>query len=180
MKWVRKWWGSVPTKAFTDGPPADLPPLPALGLSASIVETLQRACERKAPCETGGVLVGHVDGDGRTVVTAVVGPGPNALHSRNRFQRDGEYTQAEVDRLYHESEGRVDYIGEWHSHPDAGGPSHIDRHAMSWISDDPRYSSREPLLIIMERVRRREWQLRAYRWVQQRLVEVKSSALSVP
>ena len=102
------------------------------------------------------------------------------LHSRSRFQREGDYTQVEVDRLHHESEGRVDYVGEWHSHPDAGRPSYIDRRAMSWIRDNPRYSCREPLLIIMERVRKREWCMRTFRLVQQRLIEVPASERLAP
>ncbi|WP_310569747.1 Mov34/MPN/PAD-1 family protein [Gemmatimonas sp.] len=146
-------------------------------MSTDIEETLRRESERASPNETGGVLVGHADGDGRTVVTAVVGPGPNAVHTRSRFRRDGDYAQSEVDRLHHTSDGRDDYIGEWHSHPDAGGPSYVDRGSMSWISHNPSYGRREPVLLIMERVRKRAWRPRAYRWVEGRLVEVRASAL---
>lgn len=172
MKKWRMWWGAAPTEGVANTAFDDLSRSTPLVLHAAIVKTLRLESQRKSPNETGGVLVGYVDGDGRTVVTAVVGPGPNAVHSRSRFRRDGDYAQAEVDRLHHESKGRDDYVGEWHSHPDAGGPSLIDRGSMSWISDNPHYARREPVLLIMERVRTRAWHPRAYQWVAGRLVEL--------
>ena len=172
MTWWRTWWPTE-SAAITGDDPASAP---ALVLGSGIVESLRFESERKSPNETGGVLVGHVNGDGRTVITAVVGPGPNATHARSRFKRDGCYAQAEVNRLHHASNARDDYIGEWHSHPDAGGPSFIDRGSMSWISTNPQYGRREPVLIIMERAQKRTWSLRAYRWIKGRLVEVRASA----
>jgi integrative and conjugative element protein (TIGR02256 family) len=175
VTWWRAWWRAAPPKAGPADVADNRAPSTTLVLRAAVVETLRLESERRYPSETGGVLVGHVDGDGRTVVIAVIGPGPNALHSRSRFQRDGDYAQTEVDRLHHASDGRDDYLGEWHSHPDVGGPSYIDGGSMSWISNNPRYRRHEPVLIIMERVRKREWCLRAYRWEQRRLVEVRAS-----
>lgn len=169
------WWRTEPTNGSADDLADALAQPTALVLRATIMGQLRLESQRKSPNETGGVLVGYVDENGRTVVTAVVGPGPNAVHSRSRFRRDGDYAQAEVDRLYHASKGRDDYVGEWHSHPDAGGPSFIDRGSMSWISNNPSYGRPEPVLIIMERVREPEWCPRAYRWVGRRLVEVGAS-----
>lgn len=85
------------------------------------------------------VLVGYVGHDRRTVTTVIVGPGPSALHTRTRFQRDGDYAQDVVGRLHRASAVRDDYVGEWHSHPEAGGPSIVDCGSTSWISDNPRY-----------------------------------------
>jgi integrative and conjugative element protein (TIGR02256 family) len=171
VKWWSTLWRTEPTETAEN-----VAPLSALVLQAAIGETLRLESQRKYPNETGGVLVGYVDRDGRTVLTAVVGPGPGAIHSRSRFRRDGDYAQAEVDRLHLASDGRDDYIGEWHSHPDAGGPSYVDRGSMSWISNNPSYGRRDPVLLIMERVRKRAWRPRAYRWVEDRLVEVRAIA----
>ena len=128
--------------------------------------------ERGLPNETGGVLVGHVDASGRTVITAMVGPGPQALRTRTRFRRDGAYAQAEVDRLYGESAGRDDYAGEWHSHPVSVGPSVIDRGSMAWIGGNKQYQRARPLLVIMQRAGTQGWRPLSYRWSQGRLVEV--------
>ena len=175
MKFWRKLWGTKPAMVAPHGIFDDSVESAALVLDEVILETLRHECDRKFPHETGGVLVGHVASDGLTIVSAVVGPGPNALHARSRFTRDGEYAQIEVDRIYRESDGRDDYIGEWHSHPDAGGPSFIDRGSMSWISDNPLYGRNEPVLIIVERARTNEWRPRAFRWIARRLIEVQTS-----
>src|SRR5215212_3312521 len=77
------------------------------------------------PNETGGILVGRVEGN-RVLITYAIGPVPLALHSRHEFKRDGEYSQAVLDQIVTEMEGAYDYIGEWHSHPLKSGPSTKD------------------------------------------------------
>lgn len=42
------------------------------------------------PWETGGMLMGYVADNGDYVVTQLIGPGPNAKHSRYRFLPDNE------------------------------------------------------------------------------------------
>ena len=106
----------------------------------------------------------------------VVGPGPRALRTRNRFQRDAEYAQAEVDRLHQESGGRDDYVGEWHSHPQSVPASVVDRSSMEWIGTNERYQRDEPVLVIMQRTHSRAWRPRAHRLVQGRLVEIHATA----
>ena len=147
------------------------PEVAPLVLLASLVEEMRAESERRLPNETGGVLVGHTDSEGRTRITAVVGPGPRAVHSRNLFQRDGEYAQAEVDRLHRESEGRDDYVGEWHSHPQSVPASGMDRASMAWIGRNERYHRTIPVLVIMQRTRSGTWRPLTYRWVEGRLRE---------
>lgn len=152
----------------------------SLVLPEVVVEAMRAESERGLPNETGGVLVGHVDSAGRTVIVGVVGPGPRAHRTPTRFRRDGEYAQVEVDRLHRESDGRDDYMGEWHSHPASMGPSGIDRGSMAWIGGNQRYRRNEPLLIIMQRTLWRGWRPLTYRWVQGHLTEVRSSPETSP
>lgn len=144
----------------------------SLVLPHAVVEVMRAESERGLPFETGGVLVGHVDSAGRTLITGVVGPGPHAIRSPTKFTRDGEHSQAEVDRLHRESGGRDDYVGEWHSHPASVGPSGVDVCSMAWIGRNARYRRDQPLLIIMQRTRMREWRPLMYRWIEDRLIEV--------
>ena len=141
-------------------------------LSTSLVDEMRTASESGLPNETGGVLVGHIDPEGRTRITAVVGPGPRALHTPNRFRRDGQYAQAEVDRLHRDSDGRDDYVGEWHSHPQNVPASGVDRGSMEWIGTNERYQRDEPVLVIMQRTRSRAWRPLTYRLVQGHLVKI--------
>src|SRR4051812_18243247 len=86
MKWPRLPW----SRATND----EIEAVPAkLVLSDATVEAMRNESDRGHPNETGGVLVGYVDVSGRTVITAIVGPGPRALRTPTRFRRDGEYAQ---------------------------------------------------------------------------------------
>jgi integrative and conjugative element protein (TIGR02256 family) len=90
---------------------------------------MQVEAQRRAPLETGGVLMGYWAEDHAGVVIAdVVGPGPKAAHKRMSFVPDHLYQDREIARLYRESGRRVTYLGDWHTHPD--GPlelSVVDR-----------------------------------------------------
>src|SRR5205823_8721378 len=52
------------------------------------------------------------------VVTSAVGPGPGAVHERARFVPDHEYHYGELARLYADSVRRLQYLRDWHTHPD--------------------------------------------------------------
>jgi integrative and conjugative element protein (TIGR02256 family) len=169
VKWWRAWWRARPPHS-----------LRTLRIPATVEELMRDEAERSRPNETGGVLVGFEKDSGDLVVTAAVGPGPNALHSRSRFRRDGDYSQTEVDRLHHVTSGRDDYIGEWHSHPESGGPSAMDYRSMSWIGANASYARPAPVLVIMERTRRNEWRPRAFRWENGLLAELEVTTEETP
>lgn len=164
-----KWWARLWAWPRSD----DATSLESLLVTTAVIEDMRAEGERLAPLETGGVLVGHTAADGSITITAVVGPGPKARHARTRFTRDGDYAQAEVDRLHHASAGHDDYVGEWHTHPQGGGPSITDRESMEWISGNPLYGRETPILLILEQANPKEWRPHAFRWVDGRLVSVR-------
>lgn len=173
MKWLRLPWSRADDDATFAEPVT-------LILPDVMIDAMRSESERGLPNETGGVLLGHVDAPGCTVITGVVGPGPRALHTRTRFRRDGEYSQQEVDRLHAESEGRDDYVGEWHSHPASVGPSGVDRGSMQWIGRNEQYHRDQPFLIIMQPTLLRGWRPLTFRWVRGRLAEVRAAPASDP
>lgn len=142
---------------------------PVLWLPATIAAAMREEGSRRLPNETGGVLVGYRWG-ADIVVVAATGPGPRAEHEPTRFRRDGVFTQAEVDRLHEASQGRDDYVAEWHTHPVPCGPSARDRASLEWISANPRYQRATPLMVLCRRTRWRRWRLEAYQWVASGLV----------
>jgi integrative and conjugative element protein (TIGR02256 family) len=74
--------------------------------------------------ETGGVLLGDSSANAAEVRHAGT-PGPAAVRSPTRFNRDREYAQRFADACY-AADGSL-WIGEWHTHP--GGqpvPSDLD------------------------------------------------------
>lgn len=95
-------------------------------VSDAAVSDLLAEASTKAPSETGGVLLGYQVANGDvTVITAVVGPGPNAEHSSTRYVPDHEYQELEIARVYAESGRCTTYVGDWHSHP--GGALYLSR-----------------------------------------------------
>ena len=139
----------------------------------SAAEQIQVEADSKWPLETGGILLGSTKG-GRIRVERATGPGPKAKHGLASFSRDGNFAQTELERAWIESDGAVDYIGEWHSHTLPIGPSGRDRKSIVFIASSPEYAAPEPLLLLcMPRgvIGRRVWEIRAYCLVAGRLVE---------
>lgn len=77
-----------------------------------------------APLETGGLLLGWRDGNDR-IVAGLIGAGDKAVHSRQSFEPDHEFQVKELNKVFTRTNGDLDYLGDWHTHP-AG---HV---AMSW------------------------------------------------
>ncbi len=115
-------------------------------------------CNRAAPAETGGVLMGYrADGSEDRVATHVIGPGPNAIHEEMRFAPDHDYQLAEITRLYGMSGRRLEYLGDWHSHPDAEGYlSDKDLETLNRIARSRTARVENPVMLVM--AGRRGWE----------------------
>jgi integrative and conjugative element protein (TIGR02256 family) len=71
---------------------------------------------RTFPLETGGILMGF-EADECLYVTAVIGPGPKAVHRRRSFLPDAEWQTERVAEVYANSGRTAGYLGDWHTHP---------------------------------------------------------------
>jgi integrative and conjugative element protein (TIGR02256 family) len=121
----------------------------SLLLSDELRAEMTRQARNHAPNETGGILVGRRTGSVIEVL-AVSDAGLKAISKPMRFERDGEYCQAYLERVAHELGPGVDYVGEWHSHPgSSAAPSSRDTMSFEEIAEDPDYLTRVPLLVIV-------------------------------
>lgn len=76
--------------------------------------------------EAGGTLMGYRSGQHLHVLYATV-PMPLDKRSRISFERLDPGHQRAVTKAWKESRGRVDYLGDWHTHPQLNpSPSGID------------------------------------------------------
>lgn len=133
-----------------------------LWLSNAHCEDMAREAGSKAPLETGGVLMGYW-ADSVCVITAVIGPGPNAQHKRYSFVPDPIFQQGEIERQFIESEGVCTYLGDWHSHPDASAyMSRRDRSTLSKIAKFERASQQKPIMLIL--AGNQNWLPKAWAW----------------
>ncbi len=96
--------------------------------------------------ETGGVLMGYVEGDTIFVKKASDG-GPKAAHEEWYFRADPDYVDMFIDMEHANSNGKFRYLGEWHTHPQIEPePSEIDLNSLEEIAES---SSDFAILVIV-------------------------------
>lgn len=76
---------------------------------------------------------------------------PQEYHnSPNGFTRDAGALNVYLKSAFDESKGQVEYLGEWHSHPDGSTKySDNDRKSMMEIAEDINIKNDSPLLLII-------------------------------
>lgn len=76
--------------------------------------------------EAAGVLIGERRGS-HMVIHEISEPGKGDIRSRYFVDRRGPHHQAAVNDAFARSSGRLQYLGEWHTHPeDQPSPSPTD------------------------------------------------------
>lgn len=109
---------------------------------------LEQEAARARPLETGGVLVGY-RADNSYVITDVIGPGPGALHRRERFVPDSTWQFEQLDLAFAASPSTRRYVGDWHTHPESPAQlSWIDRRTLARIARGKATGERNPLMMI--------------------------------
>lgn len=106
--------------------------------------------EKSYPLETGGMLLGYVADNRDVVVTAIIGPGPNAIHRRFRFSPDAEYQEAKLSAHHILTNGCETYLGDWHTHPRGSTAlSLLDKKTLARIACTPSSGIAKPVMTIL-------------------------------
>lgn len=104
---------------------------PVLLIAEEAVASMNDAAARSHPHETGGILVG-VYVDGLPWVTRMIEiPSPD--RGRHHYRIPGATTHPAV-KSARKADGRLGYLGDWHSHPADVGPSPTDMASLAFIS----------------------------------------------
>lgn len=94
--------------------------------------------QKKLPNETGGVLLGSFDLDRHVVYIVDTIPSPPDSEEWPRlYVRGRDGLQPQVDQVKIATDGMLEYIGEWHSHPSGvlPIPSTADQAVFAWITE---------------------------------------------
>ncbi len=135
-------------------------------VSDALQSKIERLANQHYPCEYGGILTGLKTSIGWLLMDVEV---PHAWQaSPTQFTRQVGSLNSYLSQLYAISEGQLQYLGEWHSHPD--GPtrySQQDARSMAEISLEAGVKNVTPLLWIVRSGNTTSHQL--YVWRQDKL-----------
>lgn len=128
------------------------PAIGAVWIEQDLVDRLAAEADRLYPQETGGVFLGYWDADGPdAVITAIIGPGPDAVHRTHGFIPDYGYQETRIAEHYEASGRRHTYLGDWHTHPDTNHArlSWRDRRTLARIAAAPEARIPVPLMGVL-------------------------------
>lgn len=103
----------------------------------ALIETIQRLRAERLPNETGGVLIGGFDVERKTIYVVDTILSPLDSHERlTLYVRGSEGLQAQLADARQRTFEQLEYVGEWHSHPDGYDclPSGDDLNVLAWLS----------------------------------------------
>lgn len=107
-------------------------------LDEKLLDRLAVLRESKLPNETGGVLIGHYDLNRKTiyVVDTIPSP-PDSAEWPTLYIRGSEGLLAQVQAVSDRTGGQLEYVGEWHSHPNGCPtlPSNDDLLVFAWLTE---------------------------------------------
>lgn len=86
-------------------------------------------CQNDKQPESGGVLIGKVKEDYSLIVISEISiPAGNEDCGRFYFVRNKYRSQKVIEQFWKDSQGELNYIGEWHTHPEESpSPSFVDK-----------------------------------------------------
>jgi len=97
--------------------------------------------------ETGGVLIGYREDSGKYVILRATGPGPKAIRTKTRFEKEEEYCQKGLIDAFSQLGEKGLYLGEWHYHPvGSNEPSGLD---IKSLTAQTGYRIDKPIMIIL-------------------------------
>ncbi|WP_374406290.1 Mov34/MPN/PAD-1 family protein [Pelagerythrobacter sp.] len=88
----------------------------AVLIDRQVEEKMAKCTRRFAPLEAGGLILGTRK-DGALHVVDITMPGTWDRHTRSSFYRSKKGHRYRALRLWRQSGGTIDWIGDWHSHP---------------------------------------------------------------
>ncbi|MDL2239151.1 Mov34/MPN/PAD-1 family protein [Bacteroidales bacterium OttesenSCG-928-K03] len=93
-------------------------------------------------------------------------------HSNLKFTRDAEYLNDYLEEIYQKSNGKIEYLGEWHTHPFGSTKySTDDLNSMSEIAKEINTKNETPILAIIN-VSYKKFYYKFYQYQNNNLIEL--------
>ncbi len=97
------------------------------------INKMIRYCQKQGMNESGGILLGKVREDySEIIITDISEPSKFDKSGKYYFIRNKENAQKIINKNWNESNGEVNYLGEWHTHREYfPTPSFTDKRLLS-------------------------------------------------
>lgn len=83
-----------------------------------VIEQISTLRQGYSDNEIGGVILGNATNDNRIMVRSLKIATDPMASTKYSCIRDKNIAQVQIDKAFKESEGKVIYLGEWHTHPE--------------------------------------------------------------
>lgn len=87
-------------------------------INQNILDILLKYSQTLETSERGGVIMGELYPNKNLVVVTNIIESPSKISRNNQYEMDVEYTQKEITNVWKKNNGRVTYLGDWHTHPE--------------------------------------------------------------
>jgi hypothetical protein len=121
-------------------------------LTEALIETLKVSRSRKLPAETGGVLIGDFDIGRRRIYLISSIPSPeDSKETPGSYIRGSFGLQQAVRDVGDRTLNMLQYVGEWHSHPDgaSANPSGDDLALYVHLTTEMQVEGYPPVMLII-------------------------------
>ncbi len=116
------------------------------------IQKVKRFRSERLPNETGGILIGSFDLEYNIIyiIDSVLSP-PDSEEWPMTYVRGCEGLEREVSRIQKLTLNNLEYVGEWHSHPDVHDcmPSTNDHIAFSWLIELMKIEGLPAIMLIV-------------------------------
>jgi integrative and conjugative element protein (TIGR02256 family) len=117
-----------------------------------LANRLKKWRKAKLPRETGGVLIGTFDQENRIAYLVDIIPSPpDSTEWPTLYIRGTHGLEVAVNGVRERAGNQLQYVGEWHSHPDGYGtePSRDDKQVFRWLTEFTARDSHPPVMVIV-------------------------------
>jgi integrative and conjugative element protein (TIGR02256 family) len=119
---------------------------------AEIIRKMSVLRESHLPKETGGIVVGYYDQKLRNIsVVDILGPPSDSQESETGFIRGQNGLKDILEEIARRTAYIVEYIGEWHSHPQysSAWPSNFDVALLAYLEERLSSEGKPGLILIL-------------------------------
>ena len=120
-------------------------------LTDSVMKKLKNYVQDKGSNESGGILLGgYIPDEKKYIITDISVPCKKDFQSPILFIRNRKNAQKIIDRFWKQSNGKINYLGEWHTHScEMPYPSFVDKALLRTIISDRSNVWNEIFMLIL-------------------------------